>query len=206
MPDYDAPVAYRYDIDGTGVVNTYHPKCLIEEMVNRRELSPAARDMKPEDVLNQHAAAAGVEREDGVAIQFEGYHPSVFPESRWPENSLTGVYCAADDRPILELPPLTAVQEVERDLFAAAHDIPRNDFDPVFCERAHDQHGRQASIHVIASNALQSYRERSQIKDWALTGAQGTEALNRPGIPDSIEHLRARLAAPVQIHKGNRLA
>jgi hypothetical protein len=42
----------------------YTPAGLIERMVTIGELSPAARDMRPEEVLDQHAGACAIDRDD----------------------------------------------------------------------------------------------------------------------------------------------
>lgn len=209
MTEYDTPAAYVYKSRWTGeAAVAYHPQCLIDEMVNRGELSPAARDMGPEWALNQHAGALGVVREDGIVTEQPYATPddaTVFPQSQWASNELAERECGRCETPILPpLPPITAVQHVARDLAAADLGMNRNDYSPEWCAYADQKFGPQAEQHVVAHEALRQYRETEHISDWALTGAQATEALNRPSTPDSIEVLRARLAAPVQVQHGPR--
>lgn len=54
----DAIVGYSYK------AATYCPEHLIELLLVNGQLSPAARDMNVEDVLNQLAAVEGVDRDD----------------------------------------------------------------------------------------------------------------------------------------------
>jgi hypothetical protein len=51
-------VGYTYRADN------FHPDCLISTMVASRELSPAARDMSAENVLDQHAGANAIDRDN----------------------------------------------------------------------------------------------------------------------------------------------
>ena len=52
----DAIVAYDFNGD------VYCPEHMIEELIKRGMASPAARDMKEEDVLDQIAEANGIDR------------------------------------------------------------------------------------------------------------------------------------------------
>jgi hypothetical protein len=74
MPNYYGPNAA--DIAGyTYNCENFTPRALIDAMVSAGELSPAARDMRPEDVLDQHAGALGIDRYDENT-----YDSSEFPK------------------------------------------------------------------------------------------------------------------------------
>lgn len=78
----------------------YCPTCMIENLVNARELSPAARDMSEESALNQWAAASAIDREDE-----HSYDSSEFPKDIDDRHELTcsdqcgrcGGYLGLDD-------------------------------------------------------------------------------------------------------------
>jgi hypothetical protein len=54
------------------------PRCLIETMVRAGELSPAARDMEPEDALDQHANALAIDRTDESSYDSDEFPKVVF--------------------------------------------------------------------------------------------------------------------------------
>lgn len=198
MAEYTDPVAYQYASRWPNEVASYHPECLIKEMVDRRELSPAARDMEPEVVLNQHAAANGIERD-------YRHDPAEFPSPEWATNELAERNCGRCETAILPAQEsITAVQHVARDLAAADLGEDRNDYDPDWYEHADHAYGPEAERHIVAHEAFRQYREHEQLRDWALSGAQATEALQRPLVPDNIEKLKARLVAPLPVQQNPR--
>lgn len=67
-------IAYVYQAD------IFHPACVVDVMVNERELSPAARDMSVEDALWQHAEANG----------FDPMNESTFDSSEHPKAVFAG--------------------------------------------------------------------------------------------------------------------
>jgi len=54
----------------------YCPGCVIEALISTGEASPAARDMDPEEVLDQTAGANAIDREDEGAFD-SIYFPKV---------------------------------------------------------------------------------------------------------------------------------
>lgn len=58
----------------------WHQECMIRTLVDLRELSPAAIDMKPEDVLNQHAAACAIDREDESSFDSDDFPKVIFAD------------------------------------------------------------------------------------------------------------------------------
>jgi hypothetical protein len=77
-------VGYTYRADNL------HPDCLISTMVATRELSPAARDMSAEDVLDQHAGANAIDREDERSFD-SGDFPKPFTAEQATEDEACGV-------------------------------------------------------------------------------------------------------------------
>jgi hypothetical protein len=65
-------VAYTYQ------AANWHPACLISVMVAGGDLSPAARDMSVERVLDQHAGAIGIDREDESSFDSDDFPKVVF--------------------------------------------------------------------------------------------------------------------------------
>jgi hypothetical protein len=65
-------VGYTFEAD------IYHPACLISYMVATRHLSPAAREMQPEQALDQHAAASAIDREDEYTFDSDDFPKVVF--------------------------------------------------------------------------------------------------------------------------------
>lgn len=68
------PIGYTYRAE-----NLSGPE-LIETMIHRGVLSPAARDMNVEDVLNQHADANAVDRDDEYSFDSDGFPKNIFAE------------------------------------------------------------------------------------------------------------------------------
>lgn len=237
--DVDPPAAYLYASRWPDEVAPFHPDCLVAEMIDRRELSPAARDMGVEEVLDQHADANAIDRDDVEAREF--------PAPRWAGNALAEQECGRCEQRILPPAVFTERQNLARAL--AAHDLAtdRNDYDPDWTEWADRQFGPKADEHLVAHRAIEQYRARldTQVRDWAVgqaverTGVAGSEpwdgdteyvrvtehgqqqwvradglpdrapgeratlnelaereASARSRLPDSVESLRARLAAP----------
>lgn len=67
-------VGYTYQAD------TFCPKDVIEVLIERGEASPAARDMRTEDALDQIAGANGIDRQDERTFD-SGDFPKVIFES-----------------------------------------------------------------------------------------------------------------------------
>jgi len=67
-----APVLYTFRAD------TYTPQALVEHLVSIGELSPAARDMDVEEVLNQHAGANAIDRDDEESFDSDEFPKAVF--------------------------------------------------------------------------------------------------------------------------------
>jgi hypothetical protein len=68
----DTIVGYTYRAD------QYDPTCIIEEVIARREASPAARDMPTEDVLDQIAASNAIDREDERSFDSDHFPKVIF--------------------------------------------------------------------------------------------------------------------------------
>lgn len=198
---YDSPAGYRYASRWPGEEAHFHPRCLVDEMVDRRELSPAARDMEPEDVLNQHGGANGYVREQGEVYSApddaDMFDVQEFPLSVWPSNDLETQSCGRCQRPILERPELQEWQHVARDLAAADRASDRNDHDPAWFQWADQKYGPQAKQHVVAFEAIREFRNQGAVSEWARDSPHTPR--EQLGAPDSIELLRARLAAPPSI-------
>lgn len=74
-------MASPVDIVGyTYMAANFTPDALIEEMVSRGELSPAARDMGAEEVLDQHAAANGIDRQDEHTFDSDDFPKVIFED------------------------------------------------------------------------------------------------------------------------------
>ena len=71
----DDIVGYTYD------TQNFEPGDLIEYMIAKGELSPGARGMNIEDVLNQHAGGLGIDRQDERSYD-SSEHPKVIFESQ----------------------------------------------------------------------------------------------------------------------------
>lgn len=56
----------------------WHGRCLVDGMVAAGDLSPAARDMDVEEVLDQHAGALGLDRGDEQTFDSETFPKVVF--------------------------------------------------------------------------------------------------------------------------------
>lgn len=67
-------IGYTFDAD------QFHPNCLISGMVLARELSPAALDMSNEAVLDQHAGALGIDREDEHSFDSSEFPKVIFAD------------------------------------------------------------------------------------------------------------------------------
>lgn len=51
----------------------YCPPCVLETMIAAGDTSPAARDMSPEDVLDQCAGACAIERDDATSFDSDDF-------------------------------------------------------------------------------------------------------------------------------------
>lgn len=71
---YGDPVGYTYQAE-----NLSGPE-LIETMIHQGELSPAARDMNVEDVLNQHAGANAINRDDEYSFDSDNFPKTIREE------------------------------------------------------------------------------------------------------------------------------
>lgn len=67
---YIAAYTYKAEI--------YCPACLIEQLIAEGEASPAARDMRVEDVLDQIAGANAIDREDEHTFDSDEFPKVVF--------------------------------------------------------------------------------------------------------------------------------
>lgn len=67
-------VGYTYRAD------TLCPACTIEAMIADREASPAARDMAPEEALEQIAAANAIDRHDLHSYDSDNFPKVVFAD------------------------------------------------------------------------------------------------------------------------------
>lgn len=79
MKSYDV-VAYTYQS------SLVHGRCLVDEMVRERVLSPAAYEMDPETVLDQHAAANGIDRTDEHTFDSDDFPKVVFADEVQPDD------------------------------------------------------------------------------------------------------------------------
>lgn len=70
----DAIVGYTFK------AQQFCPEHLIEFMVQNGYLSPAARDMRVEDVLDQHAGAEGVDREDQHSFDSDDFPKTILDQ------------------------------------------------------------------------------------------------------------------------------
>ena len=65
-------VGYTYQAD------TYTPEGIVEALIANRELSPAARDMRVEDALDQAAEASAIDRQDESSFDSGDFPKVVF--------------------------------------------------------------------------------------------------------------------------------
>lgn len=77
-------VAYTFNAD------TYHPSCLISAMVLGQELSPAALNMGVEEVLDQHAGANGIDREDEHSFDSSEFPKVIFADQVESDDEICG--------------------------------------------------------------------------------------------------------------------
>lgn len=68
------PVGYTF------MAENFEPDRLVEFMVTTGRLSPAARDMPVEDVLDQHAGALAIDRGDVYSFDTDDFPKPVFED------------------------------------------------------------------------------------------------------------------------------